>query len=147
MEIAYKYIFTIENGVGKIQGRKQFEADCKQLNNAKMVMTLKRYKAKRSLSQNGYYWKVIIASVRQGLIDHGFESCYLDKDSVHALLASKFLKRDIANEAGEFITITLSTADLNKVEFGEYIDAIDRWAIDFLGFNLPLPEQQQNLNF
>lgn len=147
MEVKYSYILNIEQGVGKIQGRKQYEADCRQLGNAKMVLTMKRYKAKRSLSQNGYYWKVIIAAVRQGLIDMGFDHAAVNLEAVHELLKAKFLKRDIANDDGLFITVTLSTSDLNKTEFGEYIDAIDRWSLEFLGFNLPTPNTQQQINY
>lgn len=147
MEVKYQYVINIENGIGKIQGRKQFEADCRQLGTAKMVMTMKRYKSKRSLAQNSFYYGAILPAVRQGLIDLGFSHAEVNLESVHELLKAKFLKRDIANDDGLFISITLSTADLNKTEFGEYIDAIDRWAIDFLGFNLPVPEQQQKLNY
>lgn len=147
MTVEYKYILNISEGVGKIQGRKQFEADCRQLGNTKMVMTMKRYKAKRSLSQNSYYHGAILPAVRQGLIDMGFEISHVNLEAVHELLKAKFLKRDIANDDGLFITVTLSTADLNKTEFGEYIDAIDRWSIEFLGFPLPLPEQQQKINY
>lgn len=147
MEVKYSYILNIEQGVGKIQGRKQYEADCRQLGNAKMLLTMKRYKAKRSLSQNSYYHGAILPAVRQGLIDMGFDHAAVNLEAVHELLKAKFLKRDIANDDGQFITVTLSTADLNKTEFGEYIDAIDRWSIDFLGFSLPLPEQQQKINY
>ncbi len=147
MTVEYKYILNISEGVGKIQGRKQFEADCRQLGNAKMLLTMKRYKAKRSLSQNSYYHGAILPAVRQGLIDMGFDHAAVGLEAVHELLKAKFLKRDIANDDGQFITVTLSTADLNKTEFGEYIDAIDRWSLEFLGFNLPTPNTQQQINY
>jgi predicted sulfurtransferase len=112
-----------------------------------MVMTMKRYKAKRSNLQNNYYFGAIIPAVRQGLIDMGFEAHLLSAESTHELLKAKFLKRDIANDDGLFITVTLSTSDLNKTEFGDYIDAIDRFCQEFCGFPLPLPEQQQKINY
>ncbi len=147
MEVKYTYILNIENGVGKIQGRKQFEADCRQLGNAKMLITMNRYKAKRSLSQNSFYYGAVIPAIRQGLIDMGFSHAEVNLEAVHELLKAKFLKRDVANNDGQFIELTLSTSELNKVEFGEYLDAINQWSIEFLGFPIPVPEEQQKINY
>lgn len=143
----YKYILNVKQGIGAVQGRKQFDADMKSIGEGKYVMTLKKYRAKRSISQNSFYHGAVLPAIRQGLIDMGFERHLLDLEATHDLLKNKFLKRDIANDEGQFISITLSTADMNKVQFGEYIDAIDRWSQEFLGFPIPLPNTQTKINY
>lgn len=145
MQKEWKYIINVEGGIPKIQNRRQFDADMAYIGSGKLVMTVKRYKAKRSLNQNSWYHGFIVPAVAQGLIDLGFERSVCGRETVHEMLKEKFLKQDVGNDDGLFITVTRSTTDLNKEEFGEYIDAIDRYCQEFLGFALPTPNTQQQI--
>jgi hypothetical protein len=106
------------------------------------VIEFTKYKPKRSIAQNSYYWGVVINCVRDGLIDMGFEQSMLSAENIHEMLKAKFLKQDIANDQGEFITMVRGSSELNKLEFMDYIDDIHRWAAEFLGINIPSPGQQ-----
>lgn len=111
----------------------------------RFVVTISKYKKKRSLSQQGYYFKVIIPAVRQGLIDRGFEADKLDNEATHELLKTKFLKEDLPNEHGEFVTIVKSTTNLSTVDFMAYVEDIYRWSSDFLSVVIPEPNTQQQM--
>ena len=104
----------------------------------------------RTNPQNKYYWGVVIYMIRQRLEDLGWESgdivegslnSKLTRDDVHEFLKAKFNKKEIVNkETGEVIgSAPQSTTDLSTDEFKDYIDAIIRFAADYLDLNIPDP--------
>lgn len=101
---------------------------------------------KRSLSQNNYYFAVL-PLILKGLHDIGYNDIR-DTDDVHYLLKVMFLKRPIVNHStGEVIgEISRSTTELNTQEFSEYIERIAQWCSEYLGFALPLPNQQLSIH-
>ena len=147
MEIAYKYIFNIVDGVGKIQGRKQFEADISQLGNCKMVMTLKRYRKTRTNKQNAVlHWYINEIADETGMAP----------DSIKEVLRHKFLSVDAIDRNGEIMADKVSgevlkayrsTADLTTTEFNEFTENVRLWANDFLNLQLPLPNEETELKF
>lgn len=94
----------------------------------------------RSLPQNSYYWGVVVELVYESLKSAGFDAVR-SKDDAHEILKALFLKvKDEKN--GIVIERIKSTTELNKQEFGEYIDAITVWAFDYLNVTIPAPNQQ-----
>lgn len=144
-----KYLGEVrDDGSLKIYDRQQFDKYIKSgFTGQRIVLEVSKYQKQRSLSQNGYYHAVVVPAVKDGLVDAGFSKYSLDNETVHEMLKQKFLKEDIANESGEFITITRSTSTLNTVEFCEYIASIQRWATEFLSIYIPDPMEQSQLNF
>lgn len=108
-------------------------------------VSISKYKKKRSLSQQGYYFKVVVPAVRDGLIDMGFSPDKLDHEATHELLKAKFLKEDIPNEQGEFVTIIKSTTTLSTIEYTQFLEQIWQWASEFLGIHIPEPNEQTNM--
>ena len=94
---------------------------------------------KRSNPQNRFYWGVIIPQFQ-----HGFEELFghkLSKDETHEALKerSMTLKRVLEN-SGKILSFNRSTADLDTLEFSEYVQELDEFALEFLGYRLNLPE-------
>jgi RNA-binding protein YhbY len=96
---------------------------------------------KRSLSQNAYYWGVVCDMVKQGLYEAGYRSVRTSDDA-HEVMKILFLKKRIVNEdTGEVIEIIGSTASLTTEEFIIYIEEIIQWAAEYLGIQIPLPNE------
>ena len=104
----------------------------------------------RSDLQNRYYWGVVIPAVLQAFIDLGNEGLFAGSadsaDLIHEFLKNKFLPPlEVANATGEVERIPGSTRKLSKVEFMDYIAAIQRWAAEFLFITIPDPGEQLEL--
>jgi len=104
------------------QGKLKFDAPDKfmvylsGLEGKRFELTLQKERHARTLSQNAYYWGVVIEILRNHF---GYES-----DEMHEALKFKFLKKF---EDSDLVTVG-STAKLSTVEFCEYIDRIMEWA-------------------
>lgn len=98
---------------------------------------------KRSNPQNSYYWGVVIPMIRQAFYDLGHE---LSAEETHEFLKGKFNCKQVVGDGGEVVEIPLSTASLNKTDFGEYLEKIQRFASEFLGLVIPDPNEQLTIN-
>jgi len=96
-----------------------------KLEGKRVELTIQKERRVRSLSQNKYYWGVVI----EVLSDYfGYE-----KEEMHSALRFKFLKR---HEDTDLVTVG-STAKLSTAEFTEYIDGIIRWAATEYQISIP----------
>lgn len=99
-------------------------------------IVIERKHATRSLAQNRLYWGVYV----KVLSDHtGY-----DPEEIHEILKAKFLpkKLTLVDEHGvitDEFTVGGSTSQLNKLEFGEYLERIQRWAAETLSVVIPDP--------
>lgn len=95
---------------------------------------------KRSNPQNRYYFKMVVPLIQAGLKDLGHE---LTKEEAHEFLKAKFNSIDLVNEeTGEVISVPQSTTRLNKEQFSEYKEKIQRWAAEWLQIVIPDPGEQ-----
>lgn len=102
---------------------------------------------KRTIHQNAYYHGVIVPLVMEGLQNVGYSEIRTAEDA-HETLKFLFLKKCIPNEnTGEAIEFIGSTAKLTTTEFNLFIDQIIMWAAEFLGIQIPLPNEQMQLNY
>jgi len=84
---------------------------------------------KRSLSQNRYYWGVVLQIISE-VTEHSPEE-------LHEVFKEMFLNKvEVMN-----ILVPESTTKLSKSEFCQYIDRICQWALDFLGIQIPAPNE------
>lgn len=133
-----EYVATgrVEGGKVQIRNRRAFDAAIAALDGREVIVRIERAKANRSLNQNAWYWAGIVATLSEHT---GFTP-----DEMHEVLKAKFLPKRLAvtdgngEIRGEFV-IGGSTTKLNKVEFGEYCEAIRRWAAEDLGCDIPDP--------
>jgi hypothetical protein len=104
------------------QGKLKFDAPDKfmvylsGLEGKRFELTLEKERHARTLSQNAYYWGVVVEILRNHF---GYEP-----EEMHEALKFKFLKKF---EDSDLVTVG-STAKLSTVEFCEYIDRIMEWA-------------------
>jgi len=140
-----KIIYTADyvDNILKIRGRKQFDKDIADSGYKVFTVTLENARGKRSLNQNAYYRACVIPILQQGIAELGHK---FSRDTVHEMMKAKFLTEDIPlNDSGEFITRIKSTTELNKEQFGDYIDQINAWGIEYLGVTIPPPNTQTEL--
>jgi hypothetical protein len=102
-------------------------------------------KSKRSLNQNNYYWGCIVPMIQEGMKDIGYD---VSKEETHAFLKNRFNAKEFVDEqSGEIMSFPQSTADMNKEQFGEYIDRIQRFASEYLNIQIPNPNEQVMLSY
>ena len=98
-------------------------------------------KTKRSTSQNAYFHGVVVPLVYQGLKDAGFDEIE-DHEDAKMVVKSLFLERIIPDRrTGEGIKTIRNTHTLTTVEFSEFVDKIIKWASEYLGVQIPLPNE------
>lgn len=95
---------------------------------------------KRSNPQNRYYWGLVIPLIKKGIEDMGTE---LTAEETHEFLKAKFNYTELVNEeTGQTEFIPRSTTALNKLQFSEYVEKIQRFAAEFLNVEVPDPGVQ-----
>lgn len=111
--------------------------------NVPVVLTVEEDKGRRSSQANRYYWSVIVELIRAGLKDQGHE---ITREGTHELLKYRFLRDDRPiGKDGEFVTFIRSTTELDKEEFGAYLEHCIRFAAEYLSLTIPEPGQQLEL--
>jgi hypothetical protein len=99
---------------------------------------VKEWKESRSEKQNNLYWAWI------ELIK---EETGQNKNSLHEHFAGKFLKRvsTITNKSGktQSVDTVRSTTSLKTDEFGEYLDDVSDFVVEFFKFKLPNPYEDE----
>lgn len=98
------------------------------------------FHAKRSQSQNGYYWAVVVPAWRQIFRDAGE---IMTDDEVHAFLVQHVgkLTKTIVHPNGSIKVIIRSTGDLDTKEFTEFLE-ICRLIAGEYGHDIPPPTKE-----
>lgn len=85
----------------------------------------------RSLSQNALYWVFLDFLMN----DCGMKDEYSHSDELHETFKAAFLStRQFGMNKQEFLKIG-STTDLGKLEFGEYLEKVNKACIDWWGID------------
>lgn len=132
-------------GVLQIHNRDRLLQWAKQYPGKNIVIKFERKGSKRSNPQNRYYWGIVIKEITLRLRELGHT--WLQDDDTHQLMKLKFNFEQIVSEHGEVMELPKSTATLTKTQFAEYVDKIRMWASDFLGINIPDPNQSLTIEF
>jgi len=105
-------------------------------------VSIKSKKA-RSLQQNKYYWAVMVPLVKIGLAHIGYDEIRTNEDA-HNVIKGLFLKKEIVNKiSGEVMPGGYkSTTELNTLEFNELIESVQKWAVEYLGIDIPNPNEK-----
>lgn len=145
-----RYFGKVENGQIKITNRNGMLSDLQRFEGKSVELTLSRRRNTRSNSQNAYMWGCVIPIVRQGLIDAGWEREKVNSaEVVHELLKDMFCPREeVINEnTGEVMRLPATTTNITTTQMMEYIADIQRWGAEFLGINIPDPNEQIQMVF
>lgn len=106
----------------------------------KVTFEIKVDRKKRSNNQNSYYWGIVIEIMYRVFREAGLE---LDTPmDAHDILKAKFNKEVVCNNQGEVIEVVKSTTKNNTFEQEEYHEKIRKWALEFWGVIIPLPNEQ-----
>jgi hypothetical protein len=126
-------------------GKLQCESFTKELRALKdkgvpVVLTVAEFKEKRSSPQNRYYWGCVVDTIHKALKESGWE---ISAEGTHELLRVRFLSEDhpIGND-GEFVTRVRSTTELDREEFGIYLEKCQQFAAEYLNVVIPEAGQQ-----
>jgi len=136
---------TIRGGKLVLPHRSQLISDIKIFKDGDYVLTIEKKSKKRSLSQNAYYWGVVVPIVKQGLKDIGYR---MTTETTHDYLKTNFNIIEIANEInGEIISFIGSTTEMSTSQMMDYFAKITQWAAEFLGVQIPEPNEQLTITF
>lgn len=108
------------------------------------TVSVKRKTKHRSLKQNAYLWGVVLPYAASAMTEAWGET--FDADGAHEYLKREFLSRPVVNRStGEIVGHrTGSTAELTTERFAEYIDTVCKWCAEYLGVEIPEPNERQN---
>lgn len=129
---------SVRHGRVQMRNRTAVMAQLARMKDCELVITFTPRRAARSDLQNRWYWGVIVELLS--------EHTGYTPDEIHEVCKAKFLPKRLAVSdgngeiKGEFV-IGGTTTRLNKHEFGEYCEAIRRWAADDLGVVIPDPDE------
>jgi hypothetical protein len=119
----------VEKGKIRLDSPGSFQAALARLEGKQIALRVTKHHHSRSLSQNAYYWGVVIPLLA--------ESCGYEDEEMHDALKWKFLQR----RDGPMATVR-STAGLTTVEFSEYTEQCRRLAAE-MGVVIPDPGEAE----
>jgi hypothetical protein len=132
-------------GVLHVQNRDRLVEWARHYPGKNVVIRFERKSSKRSSPQNRYYFGVVVKEITLRLRELGHT--WIQDEDVHELMKLKFNYEQIVSEHGEVMELPKSTAMLTKTQFAEYVDRIRMWASDFLGLEIPDPNQDLTMQF
>lgn len=133
-----------DEGKLTIHNRIAVEKWARQNPGRNVLVKFEKRGSKRSTLQNRYYHGVVVQMVMMGLREIGYS---LAHDETHFFLKQKFNPIEIPGNGGLVIEVPGTTTQLNKTEFGEYIDRIAQWAAEYLNVVIPPANADLALNF
>lgn len=98
---------------------------------------VKRFRKARSLDQNAYYWKVVVHLVKDAIGED-------DDEAAHEVLkfeCNSEMRTIGKGEDRREYRHPLSTALLSTVEFEAYTERCRKFAAQFFGIYIPLPNE------
>jgi hypothetical protein len=119
----------IESGRICLERREDFAALIARLEGSDIDLRLSKHRTVRSISQNAYYWAVVIPLLA--------EHCGYEDEEMHTALKWRFLQK----HDGPLPTVS-STASLSTVEFTDYIERVRMLAAE-MGCSIPGPGQAE----
>ena len=96
------------------------------------IMEIKKARARRSMSQNSYWW-VICSQIALKLECHA--------EDVHKMLCLEFNAIVLKLPNGKMKLVPRETKELNTVEFSQLVEKGRAWAMAELGLDILSPEQ------
>lgn len=102
-----------------------------------------RLKDQRTLSQNAYYWAVVLKHVSEGMTEAWGETVTVDE--AHEFCKNRFLSKPIVDRnTGEIHGhAARSTTSLDIAECVEYIDKVIQFAAEYLNRIVPWPSRPE----
>lgn len=131
-----------ESGEVVIQNKRLLREWANKFKGKNIKIRIERSGSRRSHPQNNYYWACVVEEIRLGLLQLGHQ---MSKEETHEFLKGRFNAVQIANDHGEAIEVPGSTTTMTKTQFGEYIERIAQFAVEYLGIVIPQPGENLEL--
>ena len=139
-------ITSISNNVFK-RNRNLVLNAIKSFNDKDVIITFSKPKKSRSNNQNRYYWGLVLPLVQSGLLDATGELRSIDNIHYKILLPLFAPQNEIVNkDTGESLLERLTSSEMTTTQFCEYILEVQKWGAEFLGIDIPSPNEQNLLN-
>lgn len=140
MKREVKFIASYKDGL-KVVDYISFVRTAKSYHGNNFLLIIEPIKNPRTIKQNAYYWGGVLGVLSNDL---GYTP-----EEIHRLLKTMFLSKKKAivgidkdgKKHTEEIDSIKSTTELSTEEFGDYIDKIRYWAIDFNNSYIPTPDE------
>jgi hypothetical protein len=101
-----------------------------------MEVLIRKYKSKRTLSQNALHWKRLDI-IRMHIADSTGQ--IFSAEELHDFFKRRFLPVRLVEIDGDVEKVAQTTTDKDTKQMAEFMDAIDRYCIERLGLYLPVP--------
>ena len=138
---------SIVNGVFKRNRNLVLQA-IQSFNGKEVVITFSKPKKSRSNNQNAFYWGVVLPLVQKGLLDATGELRSNDNIHYKILLPLFAPTNEIVNvDTGESLLERLTSSEMTTTQFCEYIMEVQKWGAEFLGIDIPSPNEENLINF
>lgn len=109
--------------------------------NAELEITIQKKRITRSSQSNRFYWGVCVTMIQERFKELGHEG--ITKELTHEYLKGRYLFKEVINEAtGEVLKLPLSTTELTKSEFSEYLEQVIKFAAESLDIVIDSPNTQ-----
>jgi len=97
-------------------------------------VSIKPRKKTRSLNANAYYWAAYVRPFTEWLRDEWGDPT-ITGEQAHALLKTRVLgpKEKLIEDTGEVIELIPTTHDMDKYDFGNYLDSAAKFLAEFAG--------------
>jgi hypothetical protein len=102
------------------------------LNGFKVELVIKKYRKKRTIPQNSYYWGIVLDLISEA---SGYTT-----EELHELFKRLFLKK-VIKIGGVDYEVSESTSKLNTEQFSDYIEKIKKFAVMKLDLHIPSPDE------
>jgi len=102
------------------------------LNGVKVELVIRKYRRKRTIPQNSYYWGIVLDLISEA---SGYTT-----EELHELFKRLYLKKEIVI-GGKVYEVSVSTKKLNTDQFEKYIEKIKRFAEIKLSLRIPNPNE------
>jgi hypothetical protein len=124
--MTHEFQGIITGGKLKLADRPLFEQYLHTLNGI-VVLTVEKYRRKRSSNQNRWYFGVVLKLIS----DHTGE----DVQSLHEAFKMQFSEmRDVHG-----LKVPQRTSGMDTTDFSQHCERVRQWAAEFLGLNIPDP--------
>jgi hypothetical protein len=132
---------------GKLEKNRDLISEVIQsLEGKDIIITIEKKRKKRSNPQNAYYWGIVLPMMQTGFYNNLGE--HVGIQEAHEFLKGRFLFREVVNqELGEVIKLSKSTTELSTIEWETYMDQIRAFSTEFLGIQIPLPNDTLTIDF
>ena len=145
MSSELRYAGRVDQGQLKLVDRVGFARDLQSFEGQAVVITLKKYVKQRSDKQNRFYFSNFIQSQIDCFVEMWGER--YDKAQIHELNKAQFWAIEhIDEETGEIIKIPCSSTNYSTVEWEEKLEIIRQFFRDKFSWELPVPNEQTDLN-